>query len=230
MGKQARLKQARRDQRVQSRRSAGPARSGSLFWIGLAALVAVAAAVAVFVGRDDGGSGTVVDEAASASVEGVPLPAFDADASADPAVGMSAPGLAGTSVNDGRVTIPAGAGQPRALIFLAHWCPHCRDEVPLIVDWVQAGGGPEGVELYGVATANDPDADNYPASAWLEEEGWEVPTLLDDDQRAAAQAYGVTGFPFFVFVDGEGEVTGRHAGELGIDELEERLAALAPGA
>jgi hypothetical protein len=155
---------------------------------------------------------------------------FDANASTDAAVGMSAPGVAGTTLSGGRVTIPAGEGAPRALIFLAHWCPHCQDEVPLIVDWLRGGEAPEGVALYGVATANDPDAANYPASAWLEREGWQVPTVLDDDARTAAQAYGLPGFPFFVFVDGEGNVTGRHAGELGIEQLSERLSALSSGA
>lgn len=231
MGKQARLKQARRQQRVQSPRSTRPERSGKLFWIGLAALVAVAAAVALFLGRDDGGSDAAAPEAAAVvAVEGGALPVHDPDASVDPAVGMAAPGLAGMSTSGGRVAIPAGAGTPRAVFFLAHWCPHCQEEVPLIVDWVQAGGAPEGVELYGVATANDPDADNYPASTWLEREGWQLPTLLDDDTGSAGQAYGLRAFPFFVFVDADGQVAGRHAGELSIDALSERLQALSTGA
>jgi cytochrome c biogenesis protein CcmG/thiol:disulfide interchange protein DsbE len=230
MGKQARLKQARRAQRAQSPRSTGRQRSGAYFWVGLAALIAVAAAVAILVGRDDGGSDAAAPEAGAVSVEGSPLPVFDANASADPSVGMSAPGIAGSTLSGGRVSIPGGEGSPRALIFLAHWCPHCQDEVPLIVDWLQEGGAPEGVELYGMATANDPDAANYPASTWLQREGSQVPTLLDDDARTAAQAYGLPGFPFFVFVDGEGKVAGRHAGELSIEQLSQRLSALSTGA
>src|SRR5688572_30116602 len=118
MGKQARLKQARRQQLLQSPRSTGRQRSGTYFWVGFAALIAVAAAVAIFVGGDDGGSDAAGPEAAAVSVEGSALPVFDANASADPSVGMSAPGAAGTSLSGGRITIPAGGGTPRVLIFL----------------------------------------------------------------------------------------------------------------
>lgn len=225
MGKQARLKQTRRQQRVQAPGSKPRERSGTLFWVGLAALVALAAVVAIVVGRGDGETAEPGAEASAISVQGVALPPFDSQASVDGGVGTTVPGVSGSTIDGAPITIPTGEG-PHVVVVLAHWCPHCQNEVPLIADWMRAGEAPDGVPFYAVATANDPNADNYPADAWLEREGWQVPTLLDDDSRTAANAYGTTGFPYFVFVDAEGKVASRHAGELPIEELERRLAAL----
>jgi len=118
-------------------------------------------------------------------------------------------------------------GKPKAIIFLAHWCPHCQREVPLIQAWLDRGGGPEDVDLYSVATAIDPARPNYPPGAWLEREGWSVPVLVDDAHDTAATAYGLTGYPFFVFVDARGDVVARAAGELTLPELEAYLALAA---
>ena len=224
MGKQARLKHERRQQRVRAPSSARSNRSGLLFWVAVAALVAAAAAAAIFIGRD-GESEEPGAEASAVSVAGTALPPFDGDAGADAAAGMDVPGISGSTLDGAPITIPRGEG-PQVLVVLAHWCPHCQNEVPRLVDWMRAGEAPVGVAFYAVATANDSNADNYPADAWLEREGWQVPTLLDDDARTAGNALGTTGFPYFVFVDAEGKVAGRHAGELGVEALEERLAAL----
>ena len=43
----------------------------------------------------------------------------------DPAIGEIAPDVTGTSFDGSPVTITAD-GTPRAIMFVAHWCPHCR--------------------------------------------------------------------------------------------------------
>jgi thiol-disulfide isomerase/thioredoxin len=216
---------AKKRPRVQAPRSAPKQRTGTWFWVGLAALVAVAAAVAIFVGRDDSEPAATRAEASAVTVEGQPLPQFESNDASDSAVGMQVPSVSGSSLDGSPLTVPNGKA-PYVVAVLAHWCPHCQDEVPRLVDWMQSGEAPEDVSFFAVATANDPDADNYPAEAWLEREGWEVPTLLDDDQSTAAGALGTTGFPYFVFVDADGEVASRYAGELPVEELEQRVAAL----
>lgn len=225
MGRQARLKRARRAGRMRYQPTTGSRLHGMLLWIAIAALVALAAALAVLVGRGGDDAPAGMPEPAAVGVEGRPLPGFDSVAG-DAAVGQPAPVLVGTSAAGDRVTIP-GAESPYVVIFLAHWCPHCQREVPLIVDWIRESGAPRGVNVYSVATANDPSRPNYPATAWLESEGWQPPVLVDDERGAAAEAYGVTGFPFFVFVGADGNVVARHAGELAIDELAGRLDVLA---
>jgi hypothetical protein len=85
-------------------------------------------------------------------------------------------------------------------------------------------------DLVGIATANDERRGNYPAAIWLDEEGWDAPTLLDDAYNAAAQAVGVSRFPFMVFVGANGTVVSRATGELTPDELNARAAELMPAA
>jgi thiol-disulfide isomerase/thioredoxin len=188
--------------------------------LALAGALVVAAVIAIVAtGGDDGEQATT--SAANVTITGQALPAFaDGD---DPAVGLPAPTLRGEDFAGNPVTIGED-GRPKAVIFLAHWCPHCQREVPLIQSWLDAQGEPEGIDLYSVATSIDPSQPNYPPDAWLEREGWSVPVLVDDSRDSAATAYGLSAFPYFVFVDASGNVVARATGELTIDELEGYLA------
>ena len=113
------------------------------------------------------------------------------------------------------------------LAFVAHWCAHCQREVPKLANWAR-GGTRNGVEIRAIATDTNPDRPNYPPSAWLAKEGFDVPTLADDDAGSGARAYGLTAFPFFVAVDASGRVAARASGELSeaqFDELVEKAKA-----
>jgi cytochrome c biogenesis protein CcmG/thiol:disulfide interchange protein DsbE len=171
-------------------------------------------------GQDAGADGpftsAAVPDDTPATVTGDPLEPL-ADGGDDPAAGRPMPTLAGTGLDGRPLTIPA-AGRPTLVVFLAHWCPHCQDEVPVIQDWIDDGGLPEGVDLVAVSTAVDDRRPNYPPAAWLDEVGWTSPVLVDGDD-AAAEAVGLTAFPFFVGVDADGNVVGRGSGELTTDQL-----------
>ena len=104
-------------------------------------------------------------------------------------------------------------------MFVAHWCPHCRREVPAVTEWVKAGHQPDDVKLYAVSTATSPDRPNYPPSSWLEDEGWPGPVLADDESGSAASAYALPGFPYFVAIDADGNVAARMSGELTSGQL-----------
>ena len=69
---------------------------------------------------------------------------------------------------------------------------------------------------------------NYPPSAWFEREGWAQPTMIDDDNSSALEALGLSTFPGFVFVDGQGTVVQRLTGEIGADRFGEILNSIAP--
>jgi thiol-disulfide isomerase/thioredoxin len=187
----------------------------------LVGLLAVAAGVAIVATAGDDQSGSVA--AASVEVVGDPLPAYQGGA--DGAVGLQAPTLAGRDFSGAPVVVE-NDGRPKAIIFLAHWCSHCQVEVPQVQAWLDEQGAPSGVDLVSVATSNDPSRPNYPADAWLEAEGWTVPVLVDDQAQSAAMAFGLTSFPYFVFLDGDGTVVARVAGELPIGELEAYLASI----
>jgi cytochrome c biogenesis protein CcmG, thiol:disulfide interchange protein DsbE len=187
---------------------------------GLAVLVLVALAVAVASGGDDDTTTSAGNDAATTGtveVSGTPLPELT-DPADDPAVGMTFPTLTGVDQSGEPMTISADDG-PVMVLFVAHWCPHCQREVPVVQDWVDDGGLPDGVDLVTVSTAIDPQRPNYPPDAWLETEGWTAPVLVDADNTAAT-ATGLPAFPYFVAVDGDGKVALRVTGELTTDQLD----------
>jgi cytochrome c biogenesis protein CcmG/thiol:disulfide interchange protein DsbE len=197
------------------------ARRNRMFFLSAIGVLIVLFAAAWFFGRSDTSTTTEVNETADISVAGAPLEVFAAE-EADVAVGQPIPSLDGVSFDGAPVSVSSD-GTPKLLIFLAHWCPHCQNEVPVVQDWIDANGMPAGVDFISVATATNRGQANYPPSAWLEREGWTVPVLVDDVAGSAGEAFGVSSYPFWVFVDGEGNVAGRAAGELGIEQLEAAL-------
>lgn len=95
--------------------------------------------------------------------------------------------------------------------------------MPVLADWLADNGTPDDVDIYGVATATTPERPNYPPSEWLEREGFDVPVLADDDAASVAQAFGLSGFPYFVAIDADNEVVGRASGELTVEQWEALL-------
>jgi thiol-disulfide isomerase/thioredoxin len=182
-------------------------------------VVIIGLVVALATGGDDEGPGgdpssTVDPDQATfgpVEVSGDPLPAFDGDAADDAALGLAAPVTTATTP-DGREITFGAAGDPTLLVFLAHWCPHCQAELPVLVD-MAADGDFEGVRTVAVLTGTNPDAPNFPPVLWLEDEGWEGEVALDDEAATAAAVHGLTSYPYLVMLDADGRVTGRIAGE-----------------
>lgn len=175
-------------------------------------VIAVLGVIAVVASR--GGDPSVpegYEQIRAVQIDGDPLPALGAGA--DPAVGRPAPRLTGASF-DGQPVGITDDGQAKVVMFVAHWCPHCRREVPAVTEWVAAGNQPDDVKLYAVSTATSPDRPNYPPSSWLQDEGWPAPVLADDESGSAAAAYGLPGFPYFVAIGPDGNVAARMSGEL----------------
>jgi cytochrome c biogenesis protein CcmG/thiol:disulfide interchange protein DsbE len=185
-----------------------------LIWIiggvlGLALIVGLAAAIA---------SEEPIDENVGfgdPTVEGQSLPMVENPNAGDPATGMTAPTVTGTDWNGNEYTIGPD-GRAKIVVFLAHWCPHCQAEVPEIVQWMNAGGLPGGVDLYGVTIFTNPVRTNFPPSQWLEREGWNAPVIMDDRENSIALGYGVISTPTYIVLDGENKNLGRLAGEIGI--------------
>ncbi len=162
-------------------------------------------------------------------VSGDPLPIFNAQAQSDVATGLTAPSAVGADWNDVEVTIEPD-GTSKIIIFLAHWCPHCQAEVPLVQQWIDDGNLPDDVEMIGVATSTDQLRPNWPPQEWLIDEGWTVPTMLDDQLGTVAVNYGMSGTPFYVVLDGENNVIRRVSGEIGIAGLNQLVLEAQAGA
>jgi thiol-disulfide isomerase/thioredoxin len=176
----------------------------------------VVAVVASRSGSDDGVPAGV-QQVRPVSVSGPALPVLGDGA--DPAVGVAIPEVDGKDFAGDPVAIRSD-GIPKLIVFLAHWCPHCRNEVPVIAGWLADKGTPEGIDLLSVSTAASKDRPNYPPSVWLEREDWTPPALVDDADGTVAQAFGLSAFPFFVAVDAGGDVVARGSGELDVEALE----------
>lgn len=165
-------------------------------------------------------------EATASVVEGAPLPPFGGES--DPAVGQPAPTMEGVSFEDGAEPVQfGGTGQPQLVSFMAHWCPHCQNDLPLLVDAKETGQIPDGVEVVAVSTLQDPAKPNWGPKAWLSREGFDGTVVVDNDQTAI-QTFGISGTPGWVAIDAQGNVVGRASGEIGEDRMVE-LAQLAAG-
>jgi len=135
------------------------------------------------------------------------------------AAGETAPVVIGQDFDGNEVRIE-NDGRAKAIVLLAHWCPHCQNEVPAVQAWLDSGGGVDGVDMYSISTAMASSRDNFPPSEWLDSEGWTVPVIRDDSSDSVHTAYGSGGFPFWVFVNSDGTVAVRVAGATTIAELE----------
>jgi thiol-disulfide isomerase/thioredoxin len=190
-------------------------------------VVAVVAVVAIVLSQGSSGATTnpspSIAQVIEPTVTGDALPKFDG-AVADPAKGLAGPLVQGHDYQGDPVSI-APTGRPTMIIFAAHWCPHCQREVPIIQAWVDAGRVPSDVDLISVSTAIDPTQPNYPPEAWFEREGWTLPIIVDPTNTVAV-AYGLASYPYFVILDGAGNVFARLSGEIPVSDLERILAAV----
>ena len=156
-------------------------------------------------------------------VTGDPLPPL-ADTHADPAIGRPIPTLTGEDYAGTPMTIGPDTGSPLLLVVLAHWCPHCNNEIPELNAVRDADRWPDGLEVIGISSAIAPDRPNFPPERWLDEKDWTHRVLadgIDSDRQVfvAGDALGTTGYPFMVLVDEAGLVRGRWSGERTADEL-----------
>lgn len=206
--------------------SAAKAKGGSrLGWIALYVVVGIGALVLLvvaFQGKDERHAAESEGQFGTPEISGESLPPQPAQGGSDPALGETAPSVKGANFQGDAVSIePDGKG--KVLFFLAHWCPHCQKEVPVIQQLVDSRGEELGVgkdvEMYAIATSSSPDRDNWPPEKWLAAEGWEEPIIVDNEESGILGAFGINGFPGFVVLDGENKVLYRGNGELAEDQL-----------
>lgn len=152
------------------------------------------------------------------------------DPANDSAIGRPAPEV--TSVDfAGEPAAILNDGTPKMILFLAHWCPHCQREVPALQAWVDANGLPDGVDFVSVATSISNARPNFPPNSWLEGEGWTQRVVMDDAANTIGTSFGLSAFPYYVLVDGNGNVVQRITGEqdpANVGLLLQALAELPP--
>ena len=194
--------------------------------VGLGVLLVGAAIAAIAISAS--GDGKSEDTAGLSQTQPVEITGTALDPLAtsgrDSSVGKTAPQITGQSFDGTPVSI-GNDGKAKVVMFIAHWCPHCQREVPVITQWLARNGMPSDVSLYAVATATNSDRPNYPPSAWLAKAKWPVTTLADDDKYSAAATFGLSAYPFFVAIDPAGRVVARTTGELTTAQFQQLVAA-----
>ena len=159
------------------------------------------------------------------NVVGDSLPQYAGENDDNVALGLAAPTFSAPDQNSEIFQLEKN-GNSKALLFLAHWCPHCQREVPVVQRFIDSNGVPPGIDVIAVATSIDRGRDNYPPQEWLEREGWSEIQIYDLD-REIGEAYGLNAFPYWVFLEKDLNVLARRTGNLPEDMVGALLIQLA---
>lgn len=163
-------------------------------------------------------------------VDGDPLPPYVNEAD-DPAIGMRPPTIFGEAPDGTGHTVSPDLADPTLLVFLAHWCPACDEELPVYAELAASGLFPDNLNVYAVLTSITPGRPGFPPAQWLADGGWEFDTIVDmpDMDRGgefvASSAYGLTATPFSVLID-DGVVVDRWSGVAGPAEILRRVSVV----
>ena len=159
------------------------------------------------------------------TVTGDLLPEFAGENDDNIALGLAAPIFSAPNENSEIVSLEKN-GNAKALLFLAHWCGYCQKEVPVVQGFIDLAGVPAGVDVIAIATSIDRGRENYPPQKWLADEGWSETQIYDLD-REIGNAYGLSAFPYWVFLDKDLNVVARRTGNLPADMVGALLIQLA---
>ena len=159
------------------------------------------------------------------TVTGDLLPEFAGENDDNIALGLAAPIFSAPNENSEIVSLEKN-GNAKALLFLAHWCGYCQKEVPVVQGFIDSSGVPPGVDVIAIATSIDRGRENYPPQKWLADEGWSETQLYDLD-REIGNAYGLSAFPYWLFLDKDLNVVARRTVNLPADIVGALLIQLA---
>lgn len=187
------------------------------------AVVVVGAVVFAAFGLEGPDTGPSLEEVAGdPAVAGDRLPVLE-DPTTDAAVGTAAPTATGADFDGTPVEITGEGAE--VVVFMASWCPACDAELPELAAHLRDGRVPDDVRVVSVSTLHRPNGPNWPPQAWFERAGYPGDVLVDDADGSVAEAYGLSGTPFWVFLR-DGEVQARAAGQLSMEVLDAVLADL----
>lgn len=126
-----------------------------------------------------------------------------------PSIDFTLPRLEG-----GDASLSDYEGSVVLLNFWATWCPPCREELPSMVR-LQERLGEENFTILAVSLREEREL----VSSFLEENGFDLPVLLDTTGAVGTQ-YGVRGIPTSYVVDSDGRVLGMLVGAREWDDPE----------
>ena len=186
------------------------------FIIGGAIVLVVGLAVAIGVSLVDEPLDGNLPEGET-TISGDALPEYAGENDINISAGLQAPLFSGPDQNSEIISLEKN-GKSKILLFLAHWCPHCQAEVPIVQEYIDTFGLPADVEVIGILTSIDRSRDNYPPHDWLVKEGWSETQIYDLD-REIGTVYGLNAFPYWVTLDKDLKVVNRVTGKLTPDQI-----------
>jgi cytochrome c biogenesis protein CcmG/thiol:disulfide interchange protein DsbE len=138
---------------------------------------------------------------------GIALGARDGAAAGRAMLGAPAPALHGTTVTGADYRLHPAGGHLTLVNIWAAWCAPCRDEIPLLAR-AAADYHSRGVRVVTIDTRDGPVA----ARALLSDAHAQDLVAVKDPDGRLAVAWGATGVPETVVVDGHGIVRARRLG------------------
>jgi thiol-disulfide isomerase/thioredoxin len=139
-------------------------------------------------------------------------------------IGRPAPPLVATQLGSGdRIDLADLRGKPVWVNFMATWCPPCRDELPLMVDYA-ARHADDGLVVIAV-DVREPESLVAPFMSSL---GVSFPVGLDPD-GIAQDAWGAAALPVHFWLDAGGIIRAGALGGIGPDIMAESLETILPG-
>lgn len=128
-------------------------------------------------------------------------------------------------------TLSDYAGKTIFLNFWATWCPPCRAEMPDIQKLYEeyAAAGDDTVAIVGVAAPGyGGEKTTEEITAFLEENGYTYPVLMDEGGQLFAQ-YGIYSYPTTFMIDKDGNVFGYASGQLSEDIMRDIIRQTVEG-
>jgi thiol-disulfide isomerase/thioredoxin len=116
-----------------------------------------------------------------------------------------------------KVSLESMKGEPVVLHFWASWCPPCRTEMPEMSKWVQEHGDVNVVII-------SLDGDQEDAAEFYAAKGIQGPLNMGNMRETSR--LGVRGLPTTVIIDGNGDVTKRHLGDIKWQDAEKSQEVL----
>lgn len=138
---------------------------------------------------------------------------------------IEAPDFTVTDIDGNEVRLSDFKGKPVVLNFWASWCGPCKSEMPAF-DTAYADMG-EDVAFLLVNMTDGSRETVDTASAYVEEQGFQVPVYYDTEISAAI-AYGVSSLPTTYFIDTDGFLVARAAGAIDGETLQKGIDMIFP--
>ena len=164
--------------------------------------------------EDSGAGSSALEETASSQQES----ASGADRETVPAPDFTLEDQFGNSH-----TLSDYKGKTVFLNFWGTWCPPCRNEMPEIQELYEEYGENTGDVIFlGVSHPNmGNEGSQEEIAAFMEENGYTYPTLMDTGGENTFYQYYISAFPTTFMIDTEGNVYGYASGQLTKDIMKD---------